>query len=360
MAAGPPEGAAPVGRADAPVGRADAPVEVRMATKRSTVLRRLFQGPDSFICIGTSLAIHAKMAERVGFQAVFISGANTSTHILGMPDSGFITMSELVQNTRYVCDATTLPVLVDCDTGFGNAINVRRTVHDVIKAGAAGLFIEDQVSPKRCGFVKGKEVLPLDEAVGKYRAAIDARDELDPDFVIMARSDARGAVGGSLAECVERLRAYKQAGVDVLYAEALQSMDEIRAVRAQIEGPFFVTTAAIRPQPTLKELQAAGVSMGVIFLPHVGLTAMWDMLEDVRARGLEAWNEYVERTRDHALGSFRVFDLTGFPTVREWEEKYLSPEKLARYEQSVGAYEPGKPGASSAASGAGSTAGSGG
>ena len=311
--------------------------------KKSTVLRQLFQGSEPFIGVGISLAIHAKMAERLGFEAVFISGANTSTHILGLPDAGFITMSELVQNTRYVCDATTLPVLVDCDTGFGNAINVRRTVHDVIKAGAAGLFIEDQVAPKRCGFVKGKEILPLEEAIGKYRAAIDARDELDPDFVIMARCDARGAVGGSLEECVKRLRAYKQAGVDVLYAEALQSMDEIRAVRSKIDGPFFVTTMAIRPQPTLKELAEAGVAMGVVFLPHVGLTAMWDMLEEVRTRGLEAWNEYVDRTRDHPIGGFRVFDLTGFPTVREWEEKYLAPEKLARYEQSIGAYEPGKP-----------------
>lgn len=308
--------------------------------KRSTVLRQLFNADEPFVGVAISLAIHAKIAERQGFQALCISGANTSTHILGLPDAGFITMSELVQNTRYICDATSLPVLVDCDTGFGNAVNVRRTVHDIIKAGAAGLFIEDQVAPKRCGFVKGKEVLPLEEAVGKYRAAIDAKNELDPDFVIMSRCDARGAVGGSLEECVRRLRAYKQAGVDVLYAEALQSMDEVRAVRAQIEGPFFVTTMAIRPRPTFKDLQEAGVSAALVFLPHVGLTAMWDMLEEVRTRGLDAWNEYVDRTQDHPLGNFRVFDLTGFPTVREWEQKYLSTETLEKYERSIGAYEP--------------------
>jgi 2-methylisocitrate lyase-like PEP mutase family enzyme len=309
--------------------------------KKSTVLRQLFHGSEPFIGVGISLAIHAEMAERLGFKALFISGANTSMHLLGLPDAGFITLTELVQNTRYICDASTLPVLVDCDTGFGNAINVRRTVHDVIKAGAAGLFMEDQVAPKRCGFVKGKEVLPLEEAVGKYRAAIDARDELDPDFVIMARCDARGAVGGSLDDCVRRLQAYKRAGADVLYAEALQSMDEVRAVRSQIDGPFFVTTMAIRPHPTLKDLQAAGVSAGMIFLPHVGLTAMWDMLEEVRSRGLDAWNEYVDRSADHPIGGFRVFDLTGFPKVREWEQKYLSPETLAKYERSIGAYEPG-------------------
>ncbi|MBI2205061.1 MAG: isocitrate lyase/PEP mutase family protein [Candidatus Rokubacteria bacterium] len=263
--------------------------------KRSTVLRQLFNADEPFVGVAISLAIHAKIAERQGFQALCISGANTSTHILGLPDAGFITMSELVQNTRYICDATSLPVLVDCDTGF---------------------------------------------AVGKYRAAIDAKNELDPDFVIMSRCDARGAVGGSLEECVRRLRAYKQAGVDVLYAEALQSMDEVRAVRAQIEGPFFVTTMAIRPRPTFKDLQEAGVSAALVFLPHVGLTAMWDMLEEVRTRGLDAWNEYVDRTQDHPLGNFRVFDLTGFPTVREWEQKYLSTETLEKYERSIGAYEP--------------------
>ncbi len=308
--------------------------------KRSTVLRALFEGKDPFIGVAVSLAIHGLMAERAGFQALFVSGAYTAGHLLGMPDAGLITMSELVQNTRYICDATSLPVLVDCDTGFGNAINVRRTVHDIVKAGAAGVFIEDQVAPKRCGFVKGKEVVPLEEAVGKYRAAVDARNEIDPDVVVMARCDARGAVGGSVDECVKRLRAYRAAGADVLYAEALQSMDEVRAVRARVEGPLFVTTMAIRPQPTLEELAAAGVNAGLIFLPHVGLTAMWDMLVDVRKRGLEAWNEYVDRTRDHPLGNFRVFDLTGFPKVREWEERYLSPERLAKYDQSIGAYEP--------------------
>lgn len=308
--------------------------------KRSTVLRALFQGKEPFVGVAVSLAIHGLMAERLGFQAIFVSGAYTATHLLGMPDAGLITMSELVQNTRYICDATSLPVLVDCDTGFGNAVNVRRTVHDVVKAGAAGVFIEDQVAPKRCGFVKGKEVVSLEEAVGKYRAAVDARNEIDPDVVVMARCDARGAVDGSVGECVTRLRAFRAAGADVLYAEALQSMDEVRAVRAQVDGPLFVTTMAIRPQPTLEDLAAAGVNAGLIFLPHVGLTAMWDMLVDVKQRGLEAWNEYVERTRDHPLGDFRVFDLTGFPRVRDWEERYLSPERLAKYDRSIGAYEP--------------------
>jgi 2-methylisocitrate lyase-like PEP mutase family enzyme len=308
--------------------------------KKSTVLRQLFQGREPFISVAVSLAIHGLMAERLGFKALVISGSYTATHILGMPDAGLITMSELVQNTRYVCDATALPVLVDCDTGFGNAINVRRTVHDIVRAGAAGVFIEDQVAPKRCGFVKGKEVVPLDEAVGKYRAAADARNELDPDFVIMARCDARGAVDGSLEECVKRLKAYRAAGADVLYAEALQSMDEVRTVRAAVEGPLFVTTLAIRPQPTMEELADAGVIAGLIFLPHVGLTAMWDMLADVKKRGLDAWNEYMDRTQDHPLGGFRVFDLTGFPKIRELEEKYLSPDSLARYARSIGAYEP--------------------
>ena len=130
-----------------------------------------------------------------------------------------------------------IPAMVDCDTGFGNAINVRRTVASMIRAGAAGLFIEDQVTPKRCAFVKGKEVISLEEAVGKYRAAIDVRNELDPDFIIMARTDARTAVGGSLEEVIRRGKAYLDAGADILYVAALQSRDEIKQVRERFERP---------------------------------------------------------------------------------------------------------------------------
>jgi 2-methylisocitrate lyase-like PEP mutase family enzyme len=308
---------------------------------RSTVLRNLLKKGELFFIIYVGTAHQAQLAESMDFKAVGISGALTSTDILGLPDSGFITMTELVENVDRICRAVNLPVMVDCDTGFGNAINVRRTVDLVIRVGAAGLFIEDQAAPKRCGFVKGKELIPLEEAVGKYRAAIDVRNELNPDFIIMARTDARGAVGGSLDEVIRRGRAYLDVGVDVFYAEALQSRDEIRQVRGALKNCLLrVTTRAIRPPLTLNEMQEFGLCMPSCHISEVGSIAMYDFLMDFKKRGLDAYNEFMERNENHPLGGFGIFDLAGFPKVVEWEKKYLSSEKLDKYNRSLGLYDP--------------------
>ncbi|MBI4524911.1 MAG: isocitrate lyase/PEP mutase family protein [Deltaproteobacteria bacterium] len=285
--------------------------------QKSARLRELISAGGIFLQPWVGCALHAKLAESLGFKAVGISGSNVSGHILGIPDVGLITLTELAQNTQRICGAVDIPVMVDCDTGFGNAINVRRTVSAVIKAGAAGLFIEDQVAPKRCGFVKGKEILPLDEALGKYRAALDARDELDGDFVIMARTDARGAAGGSLEECIARLRAYKQAGVDMVYAEALQSMDELRTVRAAVEGPFFVTTKAIQPAPTLEQLREAGVCMAAPHPARAGNMAVWDLLQIAKTKGRSAAVAYAAMSKNHSLAGAGISTLFGRPKLRE-------------------------------------------
>jgi 2-methylisocitrate lyase-like PEP mutase family enzyme len=291
------------------------------------------------IWVGT--AHQAQLGEKVGFKAIGISGSNTSTQILGLPDAGFLTLTELVENVDRICRAVDLPVFVDCDTGFGNAINVRRTVASVIRAGAAGLFIEDQVAPKRCGFVKGKELIPLEEAVGKYRAALDVRDELDPDFLIMARTDARGAVGGSLAEVIRRGKAYVEAGVDIFYAEALQSREEIRAVREALPDCMLqVTTQAIDPPLTEEEIEEFDFAMSGCHIGNVGTVAMYDFLVDLKERGITAYSEFRQRTKDHPLGGFRTFDLAGFPKVVEWEKKYIPAEILMKYESTLGLYDP--------------------
>jgi 2,3-dimethylmalate lyase len=253
------------------------------------------------VAVAGGHALHARIAQAAGAKAFTLSGAHTSSFVLGLPDSGFLTMPEIVENARRVCQVTDLPVIVDCDTGHGNAVNVRRTVAAVIKAGAAGLFIEDQVAPKRCGFVKGKELVDLDEAIGKYRAALDARDELDPDFVIMSRTDSRGAVGGSLEEAVRRLRAYKAAGVDVVYAEALQSMDEVRVVRQEVEGPLYATLGAIRPRPTMQDLQDAGLAWTSVHVPGAESQAIWDAFGALKREGPEVALTRLARLGDHAL-----------------------------------------------------------
>jgi len=182
----------------------------------------------------------------------------------------------------------------------------------------------------------------VEEAVGKYQAAVDARNELDKDFVIMARTDARTAVGGSLEEAIRRAKAYREeAGVDVIYVEALQSREEIKQVRAAINGSLACSPQAIQPQPTLQELQDMGMCMtlGVMFF-QVGYVAWWDMLVAMKQRGLEPWNEWKEKAKDHPMSWFGVFDLVGFPEVLEQERKYLPKENLDKYDKSVGLYDP--------------------
>ena len=307
--------------------------------RKSTQLRKLLQGEELLVMVIVGTAIEAQLAQKAGFKAIGISGACTCTQILGLPDAGFLTMTELVENVQRICRAVDLPVRVDCDTGFGNAINVRRTVESVIRAGAAALFIEDQVAPKRCGFFKGKEVVSIEEAVGKYRAAVDARDELDRDFIIMARCDARGAVDGSIEEVIRRGKAYLEAGVDIFYPEALQSREEIMQVRKALPNCLmYASTQAIQPPLTEQEYKDLGLCMAICHILHVSSIAIYDFLTELKKTGIVAFNAFREKTVKHPLGGFRIFDLAGFPS--QWEEKYLSPEKLKKYERSLGVHDP--------------------
>ena len=310
--------------------------------KPSAHLKKLLkQGPLPVASVWGGTAHHAQLAEATGFAYFGISGANTTMHLLGLPDSGFITLTELVDNTRRICQAVSIPVVVDCDTGFGNAINVVRTVDEIVRAGAASLFIEDQVAPKRCGFVKGKELISIEEAVGKYRAACDARDDLDPDCIIQARTDARGAVGGGMDEVLRRCEAYLQAGVDLIYVEALQSREEIRRVREAFPDALLkVTPYAIKPAVSTQEMKELGVCTVGVHITKIGAVLMYDFLKEYATRGSDVYNAFAEKYQNHPLGGFGMFDLTGFPKDAALEAKYLSPETLARYDQSIGVYDP--------------------
>ena len=314
-----------------------------MANKTSTILRRLINRDKILVIPTGGIALHARMVEALGYDAVSISGAVAISHILGLPDVGLVTMTEMLENIHRVCNVVNIPVIADCDTGFGNAINTRRTVQEAIRAGAAGLHIEDQVSPKRCGFVKGKEILSEEEAVGKYRAAIDARNEMDKDFVIIARTDARTAVGGSLDEAIRRAKAYEKAGVDVVYIEAIQSREEIKKVRAEINCHLTCTTTAIKPRPTLQEYKELGLSLllGYMF-PSVGNVAMWDMLVEAKKSGYEIFEEWHQKHIDHPLVWPSFFDIVGLPQVWEMEKRYLSKKTMAKYDKSEGIYDPRK------------------
>lgn len=318
--------------------------------KKTTQLRQLYLGPKLFVLPGVSNSFEAKLVQAAGYQACYMSGGRTSAGLCGLPDAGLTTMTEVVLNARYIASAINLPLLSDADTGYGNALNVRRTVREFIAAGVGGIHIEDQVSPKRCGFLAGKEVIPIEEAVIKYRAAVDARNEMDPDFVIIARTDARGAAGGSLEDALRRAGAYRQAGADVAYVEALQSMEEVRRCIQELGRPFMATLSAIPTEelPSHQEMERLGFACA--FYPGLGglmasYRLQWEFLQDVRDRGVAAiqhWKRWEESFPWKYGPPPNLHELAGFAEIRKLEERYLSTDALAKYATSVGQTFPTK------------------
>src|SRR5690348_9004959 len=194
--------------------------------RTTTRLRRLLTGPDLLVAPGAYDALSARLIAQAGFSLVYMTGLGTAASVLGQPDVGLLTMSEMLSRAASLAAISgDLPLIADADTGYGNPINVRRTIREYERAGVAGLHIEDQVWPKKCGHMEGKQVIPIDEMVQKIRAAVDARQ--DPDFLIIARTDAN-AVNG-FEDALLRGRAYRVAGADVIFIEAPRSILELQA-----------------------------------------------------------------------------------------------------------------------------------
>jgi len=303
---------------------------------RATVRLRQLLRATPVLVPGCYDALSARVLERTGFPAVYMTGYGTSLALLGLPDAGLATMSEMHLNARYIANAVSVPVIADADNGYGNAINVIRTVREYIQTGVAGIHIEDQAIPKRCGHVAGRRVIPLEEAVGKYRAADAVRRDLDPDFVLIARTDARGAHGGSLDEAIRRANAYLEAGADLAFVEGPTSVAEVQRVCREVRGPVFYNQTGVSPRLTLEQMQELGIA--VTILPgatlRVALQAIWDFAAALRQEGPAAETRFAERFRDHPVGDLHTF--AGFDQIRAWEAEYLPAEELDKYQGSVG------------------------
>jgi 2-methylisocitrate lyase-like PEP mutase family enzyme len=266
--------------------------------KASSELRRqLREEEHPLISIGGATPHHAQLAEATGFRLFGLSGSQASAHLLGLPDAGLMTMSEVVNNARNICQAVSIPVLADCETGFGNVLNTTRAVSDLIGAGVAGFFIEDQVFPKRCGFTSGVQIVRVEEVTSKLRAAIAVRDELDPDVVVLARTDSRACVGGSVDEVLRRCEAYLAAGVDMLMITALQSREEIRTVREAFPDALLQLNISINPPLTEGEFREFRVSIFDISISKIAQMMMYDFLVKLRHDGIAAFNEFTNRTK---------------------------------------------------------------
>ena len=304
--------------------------------RATTRLRELLAAGPTLFVPGCYNALSARILEHVGFPAVYMTGYGTSMALLGMPDAGLATMSEMHLNARYIAAAVEVPVIADADNGYGNAINVMRTVREYIQTGVAAIHIEDQVIPKRCGHVAGRRVIPMEEAVGKVRAADQVRRESDPDFVIIARTDARGASGGTLDEAILRANAYLEAGADLAFVEGPTSMDEVRRVCREVRGPVFYNQTGVSPRLSLEQMRELGIA--VTILPgatfRATIAAVYDLALALRERGPLAEAEFIERFQRHPLGDLHTF--AGFDRIRAWEAAFLPPEELDKYDDSVG------------------------
>jgi methylisocitrate lyase len=260
----------------------------------------------------------------VGFEAVSHSGYGTAAATLGRPDIGLLDMTEMVRQVGSVAKAVEIPVLGDADTGFGNAVNVFRTVQEYIRAGAAGLFIEDQVLPKRCGHMRGKQVVSKAEMLGKLQAAMDSRDDLDPDFVIMCRTDAI-AVNG-FEDALDRAKAAADLGVDMIFVEALETREQMERVGREIRLPLMLNLIEGGRTPLITYADAEALGFKYIALAITALSAaakgMYDVMRRVRQEG--ASNAYLDR-----LFTFQEFaQVVRLDRFRQMEDRYLPSEVL--------------------------------
>ncbi|GAA0423805.1 carboxyvinyl-carboxyphosphonate phosphorylmutase [Acrocarpospora corrugata] len=268
--------------------------------EHTTRLRRMLSDPEILVVPGAYDGTGARLVQAAGFRAVYLSGFETSASVLGQPDVGYLTETRMVERVAALADVVDLPLIADGDTGFGNPLNVRRAVRAYEKAGAAAMHIEDQTWPKRCGHMPGREVIPMADMVAKIKAAVDART--DPDFVLIARTDARTAHG--LQEALDRGAAYREAGADVLFVESPESEAEMWTICDSFRGVVPVLSNQIEggrtPMPGVARLQKMGYalaifSLGLAFAAAKGMKDYLDVLAsggDTRHTGMIVFDEF--------------------------------------------------------------------
>lgn len=287
----------------------------------TTRLRALLARPGCVVAPGVADAFAARLVALEGFEAIYMTGFGTSLTRLGLPDVGLLTASEMVDNAYRIADASGLPLVADADTGYGNPINTRRTIRDYEKAGVAGVHIEDQSWPKRCGHLAGKRVIPAAEMVAKIKAACDARR--DPDFVVIARCDAIAIEG--LEAALERGERYREAGADMLFIEAPVGRAEVEKVAARFKGvPLLYNMAASGKTPDLPadELGRLGFRLAIYpnWLILAAIPAMQNLLKELKRTGS------IAHMRDK-VATFKQFtDIAGLPEIQQLEERYGVPE----------------------------------
>lgn len=282
-------------------------------------IRELFASQKTIIAPGAHDMITAKIIGKLGFDAVYMTGYGQSASHLGKPDVGLMTMTEMVTRASNMVECAGVPVIADADTGFGNAVNVMRTVREYEKAGVAVIQLEDQVMPKKCGHMVGREVIPMDEMVGKIKAAVDTR--VNPDFMIMARTDARTVLGIDAA--LERAHAYKEAGADIIFVESPESEEEMRRINQELPGVLTLANMVEGGRtPMFKNADLSSFGYNLIIYPtasiYVTTKAMVDLWEGMRR------DDTTETLIDTMIPFPKFNEIVGLTEIREVEANYAT------------------------------------
>lgn len=238
-----------------------------MTTRK--VLRRLIADEEMHFVPGVYDGLSAHLVEQSGFKAAYMTGAGTAASLIGKPDLGLTTLTEMAGHAARLASAIDIPLIADADTGYGNALHVYRTVKEYERAGVAALHLEDQVFPKRCGHLEGKQVVPKGEFVAKIRAAVDAR--ADPELVIIARTDARAPLG--FDEAIERANRYAEAGADVIFVEAPQTLEEIERIPKEVAAPTMFNLVAAGKTPQLEPARLRDLGYAFAIVPGISMNA---------------------------------------------------------------------------------------
>ncbi|MCK5275502.1 MAG: oxaloacetate decarboxylase [Alphaproteobacteria bacterium] len=285
--------------------------------KRTTRFRQLIEAPEIAVMPGVHDALSALIAEQVGFQVITCGGYSATATLLGQPDTSQLSMTEMADHYARLCDAVSIPVFGDGDTGFGNVTNVARTVRAYERSGLAGMFIEDQVFPKRCGHMAGKDVVPVQEMAAKLKAALDARQ--DPDFVIMARTDAL-AVNG-IDDAIERMALYREIGADLLFVEAPETVEQMRRICSELDGPCLANNIEAGTSPVLPAAELREIGYALMTHPvaatYTVAKAIRELMEALLRDGT------TEAVRDRMVDFDEFSEIVGLDRLREREQSYL-------------------------------------
>ena len=285
--------------------------------KKTGLFKKYILAPEILVMPGAHDALSARIIERAGFKALAIGGYPATATLMGKPDISFLTLPEMVDHLARLTDTVDIPILVDGDTGHGGVLNVARTVREFERAGAAGLFIEDQVFPKRCGHMEGKQVVGREDMVAKIKAALDARK--DSDLVITARTDALAVLG--VDEAIERGNLYREAGADVIFVEAPRSVEEMRRINREVAAPTLANNVEGGKTPFLpaKDLEAIGYNLVIypVSATYAAAKAVTGLMEELKRTGTTAG--FSDR-----MWQFSEFsEFIGLEEFRRQERRYL-------------------------------------